>query len=384
MTNYNNTAMELTRIIHPVGQGGFYSERLVDGSNEINVIYDCGGNNNTSMREYLDNYYTQRTIDAVFISHMHDDHINGLEYLLTHNNVKCLILPQLTKDEHLEFLLYNALKNPTGVSGINSFINKLLSSEDYYTESETKIIRVSHSNGDDRIGEEIVGDYDIDLLKMIKMTSIKSGVKIHLGKEWLFIPYNPPINSNYDKGFYNFFKGKLKINYDFGFEDLIDIVHKEGLKKCKQIYDDYFEKNHNAYSMTLFSGMASPHLYSDYCDCCYDKMIYHHCGKYRRLCSPNCLYTGDFDTKNQFKNLKYFYAPYWKTISSIQVPHHGSRNNFDPQMYEYASRGFISVGEKNRYHHPNVDTLIGMHGMCCNPVLVTDSLSTIKLYQYHI
>ena len=47
--------MEITRIIHPVGQGGFYSERLYDYDNdtEIAVIYDCGGNNQEVMKSCI-------------------------------------------------------------------------------------------------------------------------------------------------------------------------------------------------------------------------------------------------------------------------------------------------------------------------------------------
>jgi len=46
--------MELTRTIHPIGQGGFYTETLKDGDDEINVVYDCGGNSKAFMQNYLD------------------------------------------------------------------------------------------------------------------------------------------------------------------------------------------------------------------------------------------------------------------------------------------------------------------------------------------
>ena len=51
--------MEITRIIHPVGQGGFYSEKLVDGAYEINMIYDCGGNSKALMESYLEHYFSK-------------------------------------------------------------------------------------------------------------------------------------------------------------------------------------------------------------------------------------------------------------------------------------------------------------------------------------
>ncbi len=89
--------MKLTRTIHPIGQGGFYTETLEEGGEKINVVYDCGGNSEAFMHNYLDpkKNNVNPNIDAVFISHFHEDHINGLEYLLNNYNVKTLFLPQL-------------------------------------------------------------------------------------------------------------------------------------------------------------------------------------------------------------------------------------------------------------------------------------------------
>lgn len=377
--------MELTRIIHPVGQGGFYSETFKNGSEEFNVVYDCGGNNKTSMIYYLDKYYPNntKTIDAVFISHFHDDHINGLEYLLNSFNVKYLFLPQLTQDEQLEVLLYNGLKNTT--NSVNSFLNKLWASGDYYRE--TRIIWVEHSNGDDRASGEVIENEALDISKEVKVPIVKSGAGLHICGKWLLIPYNPPIKTDKNQGFYEFFKRQLSID-DFELEDISDIVKEKGILKCKKVYSDYFGKNHNAYSMALFSGIAG-----GYPDCRYEcschRYAYCHClrqlGRNRRsfYCMPNCLYTGDFDVRNQVE-MPSFYDSFWETIGSIQVPHHGSRNDYYPKLYQFASKGFVSVGERNRYHHPNVDTLIGIQGMGCNPVIVTESLGTMKMYHYYI
>ncbi len=391
----NLNVMELTRIIHPVGQGGFYTETLKSDSDEINVIFDCGGNNKTSMEYYLENYYPKKTktIDAVFISHLHADHINGLQYLLNNCSVRYLFLPQLTIDERLEVLLYNDLKSESDTSGVYSFLNELLNTNNFYRE--TRIVRVLHYNRDDHASDEAIEDRDLDIVKEIGVNSIKSGTKIHFGKEWLLIPYNPPIIKK-KQGFYDYFKKQLTIN-NFNFMDLPEIVKEKGPDRCKEIYNKYFEGNHNSYSMALFSGIAKSHTYFNYCDSCFNVMLKHchcchHChplrqmyrNKYSLFCSPNCLYTGDFDIKNQFNGMKLFYDQFWKTIGSIQVPHHGSRNNYCPDLYEYANRAFISFGERNRFHHPNVDTLIGIQEKGCDPIMVTERISTLKMYHYSI
>lgn len=388
--------MELTRIIHPVGQGGFYTETLKNRDGEYNVVYDCGGNSQTFMKDYVkrfihDAYKPKRGIDAVFISHLHADHVNGLKYLLENIYPKYLILPQLEDDMLLEVIFNNTLSDRRNEKEVNGLITDLYGRDGgYYFES--RIIKVNPADGDASVDME--GDNNsIDLSKEdFSKSTINSGSKIHFDTDipWLYIPYNPPVKSSKAESFYEFIKMKLKISSDFGWAELPNIVMKTSTKKLREIYAQYFGSDHNAYSMTLFSGTTRPFLYFVYCKGYCDEMLCHGCRKRRRFyyrnlnSSPNCLYTGDFDTQNHFLNLKSFYTPFWKTISSIQVPHHGSRNNFDPQMYEYANRGFISVGERNRYYHPNVDTLQGIQGMCCRPIIVTESLSTIQMYQYNI
>lgn len=383
--------MELTRIIHPVGQGGFYSETLKYGSDEINVIYDCGGNDKTAMTYYLDNYYPNKTraIDAVFISHLHDDHINGLEHLLKNYNVKYLFLPQMTSDEQLEVLLFNSIVNGSGVNANYLFLLDLMNNDDSLRQRETKIIRVQRNTGEgEGLNMEIDDNNSYEISGyQINNNVIKSGSKIHFNKKWFYIPYNPPLKIRKNIGFFDFFKRELNL-VNFELEELPNVIYNVGIDTCKKVYEKYFDKNHNAYSMVLFSGTVRFRPYLHCCDECiwfHRKIICpHHRLMYKKngFCgSPNCLYTGDFDIE-KFDRMQSFYKPFWETIGSIQVPHHGSRNNYSPELYEYAHRGFISVGERNKYHHPNVDTLIGIQGMDCNPVIVTESLSTMKMYHY--
>lgn len=394
--------MKLTRIIHPVGQGGFYSETLKSSNDEINVIYDCGGNNKTSIESYLKNYYPKDSyrIDAVFISHLHNDHINGLEYLLKNYYVKYLFLPQLTEGEILEILLYSIIN----FNDIPAIVLQLLNQDLFFPGSETRIIRIEHENGESSINEQISED-DINIKKHKKEnTTIRCGTKIHFEEKWVFIPFNPPITCS-SKEFCETIKKELDIKV-FDLKELPYIIKMKGVDKCKKVYDRYFQNNHNAYSMTLYSGLAKPHKYYDDCvylikrimrNClnCTDidrclklqefcSHLFHHCNREYINCppNPNCLYMGDFDTKKQMNNIAQFYGDYWKTTGTIQVPHHGSRDNYQPELYEYALKCFISVGERNRYHHPNIETLIGLEENNCQPVIVTERLSTMKTYHY--
>lgn len=82
--------------------------------------------------------------------------------------------------------------------------------------------------------------------------------------------------------------------------------------------------------------------------------------------------------------MRNFYGKYWKKIATIQVPHHGSVNNYNSELYEHPVRGIVSVGNHNTYHHPDIDTLINIQGEGCRPVIVTEDKSSMKIYQYGI
>ena len=65
----------LTRAIHPVGQGAFYSEIFsARKKTRFTAVYDCGSNDKEYLKTNIEKF---GTVDLVFISHFHNDHING-------------------------------------------------------------------------------------------------------------------------------------------------------------------------------------------------------------------------------------------------------------------------------------------------------------------
>ena len=81
----------MIRSFLPVGQGAFYCE-CFDLRNEyrLNVIYDCGSATSVKFVEQAikNNFTKGETIHAVFISHLDEDHINGIPYLLRYCRVE--------------------------------------------------------------------------------------------------------------------------------------------------------------------------------------------------------------------------------------------------------------------------------------------------------
>ena len=66
---------------HNIGQGLFYSGRI----NDFNFIYDCGSENKPQVesvvRDFKRNELQNSAIDLLVLSHLHADHVNGLNAL---------------------------------------------------------------------------------------------------------------------------------------------------------------------------------------------------------------------------------------------------------------------------------------------------------------
>lgn len=392
--------IKLTRIIHPVGQGGFYTETLRQGEQEFNIVYDCGGFNRgeKKMKNYLDSYLfsekTKKKIDAVFISHLHADHINGLQYLLDNAEVKYLFLPQLSDDIFLEAFLYNFCLTGN-YSHVNQFLMHLYNGDRTYGDNEigTKIIQVSPANDNpfpvDFISENIhteshglnVWDWKENTkVDLSSQMSISANTLLNVG-DWFYIPYNSEVDSQKVKDLNDKLHEALALNGTLDVAKLPTMLKTLGVNKCKGIYTEVFGKEHNSYSMTLFSGTSSS-VVENHCRmspaCC----KHHYCPA-PYCCNPNMLYTGDFEP-NYVKGLQNYYGQWWDKIATIQIPHHGSKYNYEKKLYEYPVKGFVSVGNGNSFHHPDIDTLIEIQNQGCHPIIVTEDKSSMQISQYTV
>ena len=390
--------MEVTRIFHSVGQGGFYTERFNDLPDKPMVVFDCGGKSKGFMEKYIDSFLPEDkkvTIEAIFISHLHDDHINGLQHLLHRANVKKIFLPQFNSNQLFDSIFYNAA-NGARTDDSNNLVLSLINPTN--TFGETTIIQVSETNGDISYRE------DANHMHQVSQT-IASGTPLKLENEWIYIPFNPKSKTpNFDRIKDQFIKEKLQDLYNNATNPheqakaLAKFVKLHGVKKCKELYKDMFGNIHNGQSMTLFSGLRksesnvycypfhSPyiHFYRHFWrDCLYDYE------DYNENCIPvNFLYTGDYEAGDsaKMKELSYFYTKMkvWETICGVQIPHHGSRNNYANELYNKRCYAIASAGASNKFHHPNIDTLINIFHQGCKPFVVTEDKSTIIMQYFRI
>lgn len=357
--------MKVTRVFYPIGQGAFYWEKLEYGGHTFNVVYDCGSLQEQLVTNTIDSICSLEkapiTIDALFISHFHSDHISGIYELMSKCRVKRLFIPELNTEMLIDAYLYNVYFTQSNNNSSNQLIEKILNNE----MGDTKVIPIRPDN------EDPTKDEDIRTI----VNPINSGKTLYIN-QWIYRPYNKPIPSAMRQ---QLFSGLGLVQTQlYTPEDVLAILKKMTVTKCKSIYQKVLKNGgFNEYSMTLFSGLRSPYRHRVYCPCYHPRFI--------RNITCNFLYMGDYDAKSDYNQLHNAYADVWNSISSIQVPHHGSSKNHNPLLYKTSHVGIISANPAHkRFRHPHASTLISMCMQGCFPVVVTDDITTMYMQQFYV
>lgn len=110
----NKSSIRGTFRFHSVGQGLFYSGILNQNINRqhrvFTFVYDCGTSSSKAfLNREIDNFKLllpkvdgKRHLDLLVISHLHDDHVNGLERLLSDVGVDTVVMSYV--DDELRML----------------------------------------------------------------------------------------------------------------------------------------------------------------------------------------------------------------------------------------------------------------------------------------
>lgn len=346
--------MTMTRTIHPVGQGAFYTECFEDDVRNYNIVYDCGSDTSSSGRNSLIEKEIKQTfkkgeiINALFISHFHRDHINGIATLLKHCIVKYVFLPVI---DNISKLLLISSDDNTG------FTDFILSPSDYIKNisDRTSVIFVDEEEPDSNSDRF----FDLSQEQPKEVDYIPSGTKIVIDRnqiEWEYIPFNFK-NDKLIRDIENSYRNIGRAVPDASRIDDVELVIAKG------IFDIVLKSGpkRNAHSMILYSGANNP------CDWTLRALFNNFCGRFcchrSRLFYDNatgCLYFGDFDLniKEAISEIskKYNIDRVKDNICIMQVPHHGSIHNFNIDIFNSFPRInflFISAGENNRHRHPS-------------------------------
>lgn len=375
----------MIRSFLPVGQGAFYCEQFGrrSGKERINIIYDCGSSSNEKYvkRQIKSNFEKGEVIHALFISHLDDDHTNGIPILLDHCKVKNMFFPLVTEADQKYLYLRHLVEG----RGINSFAMAL--GEDPYRAFEQfhiEYIPVLHPVAASE--QNIQQAYRrMDAQPVYSGGNVahtifgNAGGEYRLTRDWLYIPYNfrqPERLHQLQNALYMEFGREVD---DMELSWIWEKGPDEKREKIKRAYQTV-KGSLNTNSMTLYSGLSGDHEYRqrtaiNRCLCEYSCVSK----------AAGCLYTGDYDASGvkKWHDLQDAYKDCWGQIGCIQVPHHGSYHNYNTELAELNAYYIISAGRSNRYNHPHGIVIKDLlfHGQ--HPHIVTEhQASTLQLCVY--
>lgn len=390
--------------LEAVGEGLFYDGRI----KSFNFVYDCGSQKQRAVDAAVDRYHKRigtSALDLLIISHLHSDHVDGLDRLLNLMKVKYIVMPYVRPIERLliwaattkrkrwfrTFLTrpYSYLLRDRGIERIVVVTGGRRRSEerqggesdnpnDYDKKPPTNIEgnwpgefaiddESFESMPEDREIQsrmEVVGDLPADLRGRVM-------VRQHFGYlnirgNWMFRFFNKPISAEKINGFVNCLKSNVKpLGGDLTVDQLSDLLRNPAERKrfadCyKRISSDlnftslvalHSSLGWNAGGYIEVEGrrtvIGSPKL------------------EWMMLSSPSQrighLLLGDINLGGESWNeLRQHFDKYLSDIDAILIPHHGSRRSWNRALLGEIPAGcrlYLSAGIGNQYSHPSITVI---------------------------
>lgn len=406
---------ELTQ--HPVGHGGFFFGTVRCGKREFRWVYDCGsiGRNSKDLKREIDKVSKHRKIDALYLSHLHSDHFNGIDYLLNKCDVKQLVIPYLNGYKKVYSLLYNfelLVSGDVSEQGYNIAKELILNPEEFCSKRKIeKLIKVmekrieSEDEDEEDADEESSEAEEEDLVyrwhpspkresspddsseSTVEVYTVQGGavasvsIKSHF-LNWEFVPHFHPMLLEKEAEFRDMVNEIIKkkdIDHKLSDKEVNEIADSQSklqdLRKCF----DAVASNLNPLSMSLYVGPKFAALNNPYVCIKGEVSIryYSNICKFIDLrCCPIChvvrdlnrrhywtqrlhggwILTGDSDFTitdhlNCFKNRYRKFEPY---IDVVMVPHHGSIGNVNQDFFDFFNNPVVTyVTAKPGNKHPN-------------------------------
>jgi hypothetical protein len=401
-----------TRIQWNVGQGGFHSGELRDGERRFRYVYDCGSASNghpgPEVAEYIKSLGADRYVDAVVLSHIDSDHVNGLEMLLRDCEVGRVFLPLLSPIERLSaFLRAQGGVSPffesMAVSPVTTIADR--SSETIVTEVRRGAAPapagddgLSHpfspqtSERDSSFTVEIV-EYERSLVEVNRAhQNIADSACVRVrgeqtGPLWALSFHVSSKVTALSRRFRHELERAFPISVHPE-ESALDeatlramLTNRDQLKILRQVYAEA-GVNVNASSMSMIAGPVLPSSGGS------ETVQF---GRYgTTVASPSWLLTGDAVLKSEpsVRELCEHFVHQITSVGVIALPHHGSRRNFHRSLLSATggSTQFVfacaGISHEHWLHpHPAVMMQVANEGMI--PWVVSESEET-RIFAYSL
>lgn len=369
--------MKMTRTFQPVGQGAYFTEQFVkDDGSTVNVVYDCGSDSlrHKDLESVIHSSFAKGSvIDALFISHFDGDHVNGVPILLQWCRVKKIVLPKIASRAEIAYWRFKSHAAIDKEGGFHIPVaDRLLGLQDGNVERMFKDFGVRNIPVVDHVKE-----VSVERAEEAVREPLKIGAKVYYDfglPDWVFVPYN---FRRFDReaDFRDVFKSALvmllpSIDLDEFIGNTAEVFNRIGEDASKRLLrtinriirnrlrNKNFRKNFgtiNGNSMTLYSGEREENDH-------YILLVECKCENTRY--KAGCLYFGDYEAKDDcaYREMKRFYVAQkcWDGIGCIQLPHHGSKHNYNLDLDQDGRCYVASFGLGNRNHHPGKDVVINL------------------------
>lgn len=329
--------IKLIRTIHAVGQGAFYSEHFLNDKGEtvFRTVYDCGAQSSSKLKHQIkSSFLTNEEINLLFISHLDNDHVNGIVELKRSTRIKIVVLP----------LLDDSLKNMYLVFANPALRQILLSPQDFFNGSHIIYVKAVER------GKDIVnGSIDLSIDNPLPHV-ISSGTNIicsSVSSQWCYVPYNYDDVNRITE--FSALMQKYGIN-----PNKLNAVSEVDIYQplLKKAYVDVCNNSNNS-SLVLYSGG---------CTDMFPSRLMHESLNMSRKMAEGCLYLGDVNLNQKesrmslMEDLMLRLQSVVRHIGVIQLPHHGSKCNFHPGLFSMGLSPkvfFASFGTTNSFGHPS-------------------------------
>lgn len=328
--------IEIERKFHAVGHGAFYTEKIkVNDKETYNIVYDCGTSGTTdSINAIIAKEFPDGTvIDCLIISHFHRDHINGVPFLHERCRIKKVIIP----------LLDNAAKTLAVVEDLDMDFDYETVLEGIIYEPRTffgERAQVLEIRPD---GRQTGGDAN-------------SGTDVSMIDMWHFQPYNYQLENRLNQ-----FKVAL---------GSLSIDHIKTIEEVRMHWDviinayETIRGNPNNNSMILLSYPSNEKV-------TVETIID---GRSYGYVKAGCLYMGDISmgAVRLRRNVLTRLDTYKKLIGTIQIPHHGAKDNFHEKILELGFEIAVCSCKKDDPKHPSPEIITTMKSKGVKTFIVTE------------
>lgn len=388
----------MTRKFNSVGQGLFCTERFKSQDRSVNLIYDCGSSSPgpKHVEEVISaNFDTKNgAIDCVFISHFDQDHINGIPFLIDNYTVRKIYLPRFSDAYEIAYWwITGYIRSDRYGRLLQEIINQyeehtatLINSRGERVPIEWIYESIAHENNvlnNIDIGLQycdVIGCCDWVIIPFIfksdRRACIFNQVFDEIAKEYFKLP-----NAN-----------KFIRSPELYLKRLGKKIRSKLLADINQRLRMYFSREHagdvNSNSVVLYSGPRSEDriivsnkttVYNGYSLFHPYPLVGKRIWEQRTIQHAGCLYMGDYDASidEAWNDLVAYYKlrGCWSNIGCVQIPHHGSYDNFTTELVTLNADLVVSYGINNQYRHPHWETRQILKRSICSTYYVNEHFS---------